>query len=294
MDEEKLLDEVELPVDVSELGELRGAELECPGVYFIVVDTGAEPGSFPVRRGYYLVLEDAPISAEARRYGRPLQSGGGPVVFPDWEERGGRVIEYEIYKYRLSHSLPLPDGESLYECAIYGAECHPEYFGSWPAPLVTPWGRTTRYRTLAVGIYWLETEQCKEALAVFAPVWQAEFSASLKHRASQTEYDREHGITRTLGYLFFPPEVSCVAIFELLQTRPQWVTDGRVDLPALMNAIWENWPEYAVAFNAREQFERGAAFAMWRDAMGIEAKPADPEEYAIKLTPGAGTDFLRW
>ena len=37
MDNENLFSELELPVDVSELGELVSAELECPGVYYLAV-----------------------------------------------------------------------------------------------------------------------------------------------------------------------------------------------------------------------------------------------------------------
>ena len=37
MDEERSLDETDLPVDVSELGELLSAEIDCPDVYHLTV-----------------------------------------------------------------------------------------------------------------------------------------------------------------------------------------------------------------------------------------------------------------
>ena len=138
------------------------------------------------------------------------------------EGSGAKIIEYEIFKYRVLHHLPLPEGETLHGCAVYAAELHPEYFGMLPVPALTPWGYTTRHRALANGIYWIETDQCEEVLAVSQPVWQTDLSDSVLRHARQTDYDREHGIVRTLGYQFFTKKVSCVAIFELLQYHPKW------------------------------------------------------------------------
>ena len=83
-------------------------------------------------------------------------------------------------------------------------------------------------------------------------------------------------------------------IFELLQYHSEWLTDGRVDLPALMNAILENWPEYAVTFNAHEQAGLNDGVGLFLRSMGIEVELSGSEERMITLTEGAGTDFLRW
>ena len=50
MDEDRLLDGTDLPVDVSELGELQRVELECPGVYYLAVklETDQYPTSLRV------------------------------------------------------------------------------------------------------------------------------------------------------------------------------------------------------------------------------------------------------
>ena len=77
MDEDRLLDEINLPVDVSELGELVSAELECPGVYYLAVKLETDRCPFPME--YYLVLDGAPISKEAKGYGTSLENSQGLV-----------------------------------------------------------------------------------------------------------------------------------------------------------------------------------------------------------------------
>ena len=136
MDSKKPFDGEKLPVDVSELGELLSAEMECPGVYYLAVRPEGDYGLFPME--YYLVLGDAPISKEAKRYGTPLENDQGLVFSLEQDGSGAKIIEYEIYKYRFAHNLPLPEGESLHGCAVYAAELYPEYFGMLPVPTLTP------------------------------------------------------------------------------------------------------------------------------------------------------------
>ena len=284
--------EVDLPVDVSELGELCSAELECPGVYYLAVKPETDRCPFPME--YYLVLDGAPISKEAREYGTPLGNGQGLVFSLEQDGSGAKIIEYEIFRYRIVHHLPLPEGETLHGYAVYAAELYPEYFGMLPVPTLTPWGHTTRHRALASGIYWIETDQCVDVLAVSHPAWSADLSGGVLRHARQTDYDTEHGINRTLGYKFFSQKVSCVVIFELLQYHSEWLADGRVYLPALMNAILEYWPEYAVTFNAHEQAGLNDGTGLFLRSMGIEVELSGSVERMITLTPGAGTDYLRW
>ena len=292
MDLKKPFDGEKPPVDVSELGELCSAELECPRVYHLAVKPETDHCPFPME--YYLVLDGAPISKEAKRYGTPLENSRGLVFSLEQEDSGAKIIEYEIFKYRVLNHLPLPGNETLHGCAVYAAELYPEYFGMLPVPALTPWGYTTRHRALASGIYWIETDQCLEVLAVSHPAWAADLSGSVLRHARQTDYDTEHGINRTLGYKFFSKEVSCVVIFELLQYHSEWLTDGRVHLPALMNAILEYWPEYAVTFNAHEQAGLNDGAGLFLRYMGIEVELSGSVERMITLTPGVGTDYLRW
>ena len=86
----------DLPIDVGELGELRNAELECPGVYFVIVETEIELNGIPVLEGYYVVLDGAPISREAREYGTQLRNGQGIAFCLNQEGGGGKFVEYEI------------------------------------------------------------------------------------------------------------------------------------------------------------------------------------------------------
>ena len=284
------MNEESLPVDVNELGELQASELMCPGVYYITV----LPNSAVLPTEYYLVLDSAPISKEAREYGYPLQNGCGLVFSISQEDAGDKVIQYEVYRYRLSHNLPLPEGETLHTCAVYGAELHPSYFGMLPVPLLTPWGYTTRSRTLANGVYWLETDQCAETLAVSFPIWSGDLSETALHYAHQCEYDVEHNINQTLGYQFFPKKAICVAVFELLQTRSEWLMTQKIDLPALMKTIWKNCPEYALYYNASEQRGENDALGMLCQVLGLETELTGSEEHMIVLNPDAGTDFWKW
>ena len=275
-----------------ELGEIFRWEKECPGVYYLSILPESEDTLFCAE--YYLVLDNAPISKEARGYGIPLDNGQCLVFSLEQEGSGAKIIEYEIFRYRIAHNLPLPEGETLHGCAVYAAEQYPEYFGMLPVPALTPWGYTTRHRALASGIYWIETDQCVEVLAVGHPAWAADLSSNVLRHARQTSYDLERGIDRTLGYQFFSKKVSCVVIFELLQYHSEWLTGGRVDLPALMNAILKHWPEYAVTFNAHEQAGLNDGVGIFLRSMGVEVELSGSTERMITLTPGAGTDFLRW
>ena len=154
---------------VYELGEIYLCEEQCPGVYYLsILPTMGKGGE------YYAVLKDAPISQEARAMGRQLE--GGPVlVYPlEGEDGAWAAVDYEVLRYRTQHSLPLPEGKSLRAAALYGMEQCPDYFGTYPIPPMTPWGYTLRHRPLDNRIYWMETDQCVEVLAVCHPVWVSE------------------------------------------------------------------------------------------------------------------------
>ena len=286
MDGEMLMCDDNIPIDVSELGELLLAEEIIPAVYYLAVEPD---GTAPLEE-YYLLLDGAPLSKEALRYGVPLRNGQGLVVALSPEDAGSKVISYEIMKYDIAHDLPLPVGETIHECAIYGAILHPEYFGALPAPLLTPWGYTTRARTLANGIYWLETEQGEETLAVGFPLWNADLSKAALGYAHQCDYDLSHGIDQTLGYQFFPRKAICIAVFELLLARSEWLDEDKVVLPALMNAIWRDCPEYARYYNATAN---GALRKLFQ-SLGLLTKLPDSVGSIIATDPDVGTDFWRW
>ena len=71
-----------------ELGEIYRWEEECPGVYYLVILLDAANAE-----EYYIVLEDAPISQEARAMGRPLQSAPVLTYLLDSEVRGAEIFD---------------------------------------------------------------------------------------------------------------------------------------------------------------------------------------------------------
>ena len=62
----------------------------------------------------------------------------------------------------------------------------------------------------------------------------------------------------------------------------------------MMNAILEYWPEYALSHNLYEQSGLNDGAGLLLRALGIKAELDGSAERMIALTPGAGTDFLRW
>ena len=265
-----------------ELGEIHRWEEECPGVYYLAVlpDTAnAEE--------YYIVLEDASISQEVRAMGRPLQSAPVLTYRLDSEDGAYTAVKYEVLKYLTLHGLPLPEDSSLLDAALFGAERCPNYFGAYPVPLCTPWGRTLRHRPLDNGVYWIETEQCVEVLAVCYPVWDGELSEGLLEIGRKLEAEGD------MGYLYFLREAACVAVWELLRTRSELIDAGLIRKPELMNAIWRYQPGYALGYNAQEQAGLHDALGLLLYALGVEDRELEGSpEYMIAMDPEAGTDYI--
>lgn len=243
----------DLPFNLTtELGAVQHAEIICPGVYFLIVEDTAE---------VYVVMEDAPaISAKAWSCGRELSGHPELRVYEFYQKGSGwRIIDFEVRRYQMKCHLPLRESEdSMLSLALYGMEESPEYFGTFPVPFLTPRGCTVRHRMLLNGVFWLETDRCEEMLAICYPIWEADITIPEQNLAEQLEYDRMQGITKTLGYLFFPKHSSCIALYELCYHHPKIVESGAVNMAALMNAILRLYPEYAASHNKEEaKYERG-------------------------------------
>lgn len=267
-----------LDVLARELGEIHTWMEECPGVFYLSVLPGGE---------YYAVLEDAPISQETRAMGRKLE--GAPIFIYRLEAEDGAwvAVEYEILRYKTVYGLPIPDGKSLRAAALYGAELRPDYFGIYPIPPRTPWGYTLRHRPLDNGIYWIETEQCIEVLAVCYPVWDGELSEGLLESGQTLDSEDE------MGYIFFRKEIACVAIWELLRTRPELAAVGLIRKPELMNAIWRDQPGYALGYNHQEQIGFHDDFGLLLYTLGTEdCELKGSLDHMVIFTPNAGTDFI--
>lgn len=194
----------------------------------------------------------------------------------------------------FSTALPLPEQSAFHDTAVYGMELHPEYFGPYPVPLHTPRGNTVRHKRLLNGVYWIETDQCRELLAVCYPIGQGDLPVMVQEWALQTDYDRTRGIHHTLGYLFFAGRHLCVALFELMQLHRELETNGMVDPAALMNAIWRDNPAYAVVYNLEEALGLHDTFGLLMQQVGVEQELVGSTEQMIVYSPEAGVTFLRF
>lgn len=270
-----------LPALEEEVGDIESIKEYNPGVYHI--DAVREEQFL---REYFAVLNTAPMAEKVRPYGKELDG----LRLYDLEDisSGWRIVQYEICKYNITvKGKPVPE-DLFRDIGLHAMEVHPEYFGAFPVPFHTPHGFTLRCRTLANGIYWLETSEYEELLAVCFPIWNAELSAAAELCGEITEYDKASPIKRPTPYRFFPKRFSCVPIYELMETRGEW--DGTViSRPALMNAIWENMLEYAMRLNGQSTPKTKIAF--WED-MGLEMMPRTDGRHLIGMFPDAGTDFL--
>lgn len=287
----------QLPFDLndcqSELGVIKSAVLQCPGIYYICTDQVSE---CPVDPEFYVVTDEAPISMEARTYGKRFFTHSDLLLYPlNDTNRNWMVLEYEINKYRTKNHLPLPEGETLHSTAIFAMECHPEYFGMLPPPWMTSRGYTVRYRVIGNGIYWIETDRCEEVLAVAFPIWDGELSEAAIKVSERAPSDQGQNIEASLGYLFFSAYSSSIPIFEMLQTRPEWVTSGMVNKAALMNAIWNDHPAYALAYNEFEQAGLNDPLeTMLRHFGEDDTGLAQSGAHMISFSADAGTAFLNF
>lgn len=273
-----------------ELGEVADWEELCPGVYSLGMRLN--PDSAYACGEFYLVLEEAPISQEARALGKPLPGTTAllyPIDPPD--EAAWTAVMYELCRNGLCHGIHAIEGWSLADAAMEGMELCPTYFGSFPVPPRTPWGWTLRHRALDNGVYWMETDQRVEVLAVCHPIWTSEFSDGVTQAGKKLIYNNSCG-GEELNYLFFDRKTSCTAIFELLKIRSEWLSAGLIRKAELMNAIWKYAPGYAVAYNAEEQAGLHDGLGCLLQMLGEDREPQGLPERMIALGSEAGTDFI--
>ena len=255
-----------------EYGEILHWEQLGPGIYYVSArdeETG-NPGE------YYIVdTEHTILSTRAKAYGKPL------LYHPEYlgysagvTDSGKMVLQYELDRYMRKHGLPLPDGEDLRVTATFGREHHPEYFGVYPAPICTPLGLTLRYQELVKGVFAIETDRLEQILAVCYPVWSCDLSGFTKEQALPSD----ENVYETHRYLFFPKASACLALFELRQFYEEVSKSELIDVPAMMNAIWQRYPVYAASHNFREQI----------DLFGQKSY-----ESMISITENIGIDYLK-
>lgn len=276
---------IQLQKLVETLEEETLIEMEGPGVYYLSVK---EYGEF-----YIVERTSSIISDIAKSYGRQYPDYAGLLFYSLADEcSGSKIIDYELEKYAIDNGVPSHDSATLHNAAAYGAEAHPEYFGAYPAPVHTPWGYTLRYRCIENGIFWLETDQRQEVLTICYPIWSASLSDAAVKLGVTLDCDQEHGIHICLAYLFFRKPDACIPIFELMQTHQEWGHTGRIAVPALMNAIWQNHPGYVLNHNIREQTGANDVVSLLLKQLGIEAAPNISLENMITLFPDTGVEYL--
>lgn len=273
-----------LPDLEEETGPIETVQERAPGVYYIEADLEE---SF--WKEFFVVLDDAPMASKVRNYGKKMD--GLRFFAQDDEASGWRIVQYEISKYHASQGKTLSPEDLFHDFSLHAMELHPEYFGTFPVPYHTPDGYTLRCRTLANGIYWLETSTYKEMLTVCFPIWNAELSTAALALAKVTDQDRTAGIKKSMGYIFFSEELSCVAVYELMETRKEW--DGTViHRPALMNALWEYAPQYTRCLNGGKGQALDNRARQILEAADLEILPQPVASELIGMFPNVGTDFL--
>lgn len=278
-----------LPLELGELGTVTEAELIMPGVYDAILEfseTGLAVDAF-------IVLSNAgEISAAAKRYGKADPDYPDLLVYLEDDTGNTRyIVGYELFRYKILHHLPLPEGETIRGIAAAGAELYPKYFGGYPVPFYTPWGCTTRHKIIANGLYWLETEQCRRGLAVACPKYDdlsdgARGLADLFHDGS-SQADMEMP-----GYLFFTEANSSVPLYELVSAIPKEQLCCEVNRAALMNAVYQHFPEYAAQHNLAEQAGLNDGLGQFLHTQDIDVELKSDPERLISLTAEAGRQYI--
>ena len=264
----------------TEIGEVRDTEEECPGVWYVsTYGDGERDGT-----EFYVVDRNADaIPNEAKAYGAEIPDCPGYLLYPmDAERQVRKIIQYEILRYRMREGASDADRETLRETALDGMEECPAYFGAFPPPSMTPYGHTARYKVLMNGVFWIQTDCLDSALAIAYPIWDNAFSEYVM-RIAQGDADG-------FGYLFFPEQAICLALFELGRTYADIRECQLIDAAALMNAVYREFPDYAVKFNLMEQ---SGGDSPLRRALNGTMRPVSAERM-VRLTPEAGMDFLRF
>ena len=272
----------------------------CPGVYFLLTKSDSRT----IGKELYAISKDYNgdiISKETMRYG--VESNGMLLFDLDKDDSGARLVDYEIKRYRVKMGLALDPMDSIYSTALFASEHYPSYFGGQIPPRYTPYGLTVRVKTVENGIYFLETDQCKWLLALSYTIWDSGLTAELEALGSFYAHDLASGENAT-RYLFFTQDCFPPVIYELCEIGPyQGFADFISSKQALMNAVWEQSPLYAIQWNLREQLGLGVGNCLHRllASLGCDDLPDSdqrkeedvPRSYITYQSDLAARGFLR-
>ena len=275
-----------------EIGEVVSTEEQCPGVYYVA----CRPVDGAMASELLIVERACPhISAAAKAYGQPLDGHDELLVYDFADPRGGRpVVLYEANRYLVRNKLMSPDKCDLLSSAIYYADDYPEYFGPIPAPVVTPRGYMTRYITLSSGVFALETNTGERLIALAGIIWSLELQDTTKALGMKVGNLCGSEVPVEAEYLFFKEEDGCLALFELLHGLSDPADCQRLDLAALMNAIWTYHPDYALSHNLREQQGLNDLLGLLMNSVGAEVELSGSAKNMVAMTAEAGTEYVRW
>lgn len=168
---------------------------------------------------------------------------------------------------------------------------YPKYFGRYLVPCQTPWGCTIRHRVLSSGLFWLETEQFRQGLAVAFPKYD-DLSDGARGLAECGGDGPAPADGQTPAYLFFQEHDSAVPLLELIFMAGKPELCRVIDRAALMNAIYLYHPEYAAQHNLAEQMGRNDGIGQFLQAQGLDVEPTSVTERFISMSGGKGAQFI--
>ena len=278
------LDEIVAAVEAS-YGEVFDSEEQCPGVYYFA----CREDEYEPPKEIIVVEGDCPhISEVVKAYGECLDD---KLLIYDYNDLygGKQLVEYEVLRYRALNGLPSPDGDTMLSVATCAADAYQDYFGAIPAPVVTPRGYMTRYLTLANGIYAIETDAGARLIAVAGIIWSLELSEDTIALGEKTG-----DLPEELAYLFFGERDGCLTLFELHHGYPALGWCKKLDWLALMNAIWQYHPDYAISHNLREQQGLNDLLGLALNDAGIETELTGSAGNMVAMTAETGVEYVRW
>ena len=273
----------------ADLGEITAWEQFCEDIYRV---TAIPPDSFLPDEYYIFPAGTQMLSAAAKAYGTPLPSRPELLsVLHGVTGSGSAVIHYEVLRYLTRNNLPFPEGEDdIHVVAVYGMESNPEYFGAYPVPLITPQGYTLRYKQILNGMFALETEHGDRMVAIAYPIWADDLSDYTLQYGLKAFSDIAQDIHRTYGYLFFSEETACLALLEL--SRSYEYPADIINMAAVKNAVFQNFPDYMIQYNQNEISGRNDGIGRFYQMLGMEVELTGKEENLIALSPHSRTEYL--
>ena len=281
----------ELPWDIDKaLGDIRLAELLCPGVYYICLYA-----PYDGETEFHLVdVDSESVSDAAKAYGHRIDDIPTCLIYPYRSElKGYKILDYEIQRYYVSHNHPKADSRELREAAAYATEICPEYFGGFFPPVNTPFGHIVRHKTLMNGIFWAETDTAQQIIVVAFPRWLDVFTDYALRWVKRVERDKGGKKDATFEYFCFPEVVFPVVLFELIRYYPDLEDSPCIDVRALMNTLYRDFTDYTIAFNSQEQTGVNDMPGLLMRAMGFDVELNGSPENMISFTEGAGYQYLR-